>query len=835
MDLFDLVHGNVASDMGASDGNARRPPSAVGSLLDDLNPEQRRAVLHDKGPLLILAGAGSGKTRVITHRIAYLVRVRNVPPSGILGITFTNKAANEMKTRVDELVGPISAYMWVGTFHAMMMRILRRHIELLGFDRAFTVLDSDDQQRAVKNIIADLALDDKVFQPRAVHSAISRAKNELQSVEEYTRMAGADYRLQKIAEVYGLYQQRLRLNNSLDFDDILTYTVELFERFPDVLAIYQKRFLHVLVDEYQDTNRAQYKLVRMLAAKHGNLCVVGDDDQSIYSFRGATVQNILDFEKDFPKCVVIKLEQNYRSTKVILDAANQVISHNEGRKPKKLWTDSTGGEKVTLLTPSDQHSEAYFIANEIQRLAGRPETCVCRFGDIAVLYRLNALSRNLEEALNGTGIPYRIYGGLRFYERREVKDCIAYLHLIANRFSDIAFERVVNVPKRGIGDATLEAVARVAAERGVSRLEACGLACSEPALARMSSRLMAFHDLIRDLREKLAENTMTLSDFVEYVQNETGQMQELVEQKSQQKSLENTDRLENLRELISVAVEYAQNKAGERAAIDRGVPDGIHPDDVETPPTDLAGILNGFLEQVALYSDTDSMDNANDFVRLMTIHSAKGLEFKVVFIVGAEEGLFPGQRSLESPSEIEEERRLMYVAITRTRETLYVSAARTRLVFGMTKSYQPSRFVGEIPEDLLKEVDPAAKTRGLLAERAAGAARVRAERPGRPPELTGAGSSVKVPAVRVYVPSKNWSPTGAPAGPALEAKPVAESVGILGADDLSKGDRVVHARFGTGTVKEKESVAGDAILAIDFDDMGVKRLMAKQARLVRER
>jgi DNA helicase-2/ATP-dependent DNA helicase PcrA len=828
MDLFDLVHGGVGDDGGAEGVAPRKAYPSPEELLADLNPEQRRAVLHEKGPLLILAGAGSGKTRAITHRIAYLVRGRNVPPSGILAITFTNKAANEMKSRVDDLVGPISSYMWVGTFHAMMMRVLRRHIELLGFERGFTVLDSDDQHRSVRACILDLTIDEKVFQPRAVHAAISRAKNELQSVEEYASLAGADFRLQKIAEVYRLYQERLRRNNSLDFDDILTYSVELFERFPDVLATYQNRFLHVMVDEYQDTNRAQYLLVRMLAAKHGNLCVVGDDDQSIYAFRGATVRNILDFEKDFPKCAVIKLEQNYRSTKMILDVANHVISNNQGRKDKKLWTESLAGEKVSFLAPTDQHAEADYITEEIKRLVDATTDTTRHYRDFAILYRLNALSRNLEEALNRRGIPYRIYGGVRFYERREVKDCVAYLHLIANRLSDIAFERVVNVPKRGIGDATLEAVAKVALERGVGRMDACGLAAVEPSLARMSARLMHFHELIQDFRARLGENAMRLAEFVEYVQNESGQLQELIDQKNQQKSLEETDRVENLKELISVAVDYEKALDAERASLAQGLPEGVHPDDREAPPSDLSGILNGFLEQVALYSDTDAMDDTKDFVRLMTIHSAKGLEFRTVFLVGAEEGLFPGFRSMDNEADIEEERRLMYVAITRARESLYISAAKTRLVFGQTRSYMPSRFVKEIPEDLLLLVDTAVRTRSFLMEKTANAARARAERPGRPPELTGTGSAFQVPVIRTFTPPRFGK---TPAGMAAGAGSVA---GVLGADDIAKGDRVVHARFGSGKVSDKEPVAGDAILVIEFDDVGAKRLMAKQANLVRE-
>ena len=837
MDLYDLVHGG--GDAGRRTEGAPRPPATTAEeLTAGLNPEQRKAVLHESGPLLILAGAGSGKTRAITHRIAYLVRVRGVPASAILAITFTNKAADEMRSRVDALVGPVSGYMWVGTFHAMMMRILRRHIDRLGFDRSFTVVDTDDQHRTVRACIADLGLDEKQFQVRSVHAAISRAKNDLQGVEEFEALAGGDWRQQKIAAVYREYQARLRRSGTLDFDDILLYAVELFERFPDVLSTYQDRFRHVLVDEYQDTNRVQYLIVRMLSAKHGNLCVVGDDDQSIYAFRGATVRNILDFEKDFPSCAVIKLEQNYRSTRAILDAANHVIAHNRGRKAKKLWTDVGEGEKVVLMLPADQEAEAFGVADRIQELTHRAGAARQEHREIAILYRLNALSRNFEEALNNARIPYRIYGGTRFYDRREVKDCIAYLNLIANGNADVAFERIVNVPRRGIGDATLSALVQAAGSRGLSRLDACACASEEPTLSRAAGRLGAFRGLILRFRERLAGNAAGLSDFIESVQNESGQIQELVDQNDE----EGRDRLENLKELLSSAVLYERAVEEKRAALERGLPEGLHADDRDPPPADLAGMLLGFLEQVALYSDTDAMDETKDFVRLMTVHSAKGLEFRTVFLVGAEEGLFPGFRAIDSEDELEEERRLMYVAITRAKETLYVSAAKSRLMYGQTRGAMPSRFVREIPEEMLEVVEPGARRRSLLFERSGPAPwrdpdRVRYERsPGTAygaPSGAGGGSGAGFgrpaapmpgPGVRAFAPSK-------PAAP----PPVAAKVpGALGADEIEKGARVLHARFGPGTVKQKEPVAGDAILVIEFDGAGTKRLMARQANLLRE-
>ncbi|MHB8961584.1 MAG: ATP-dependent helicase, partial [Saccharofermentanales bacterium] len=478
-------------------------------LVKGLNPEQKEAVLHDRGPLLILAGAGSGKTRVITQRIAYLVKYRMVSPYRILAITFTNKAAKEMKTRIESLIGSDVESLWVGTFHSMMVRILRKHIHLLGFDKHFIILDTDDQQRIIKTCLEELGLDDKKYPARMVQSVISNAKNALEDAEEFAQGAAKEFRQREIAKVYKLYQAKLKAASALDFDDILFFAVEIFREFPDVLDYYRDKFEYILVDEYQDTNHAQYQIVELLAKKHRNLCVVGDDDQSIYSFRGANIRNILDFEKDFKGCKVIKLEQNYRSTRTVLDAANSVIANNKGRKAKKLWTNADAGEPITILRADDQNSEARYVANEISRLvklAGK-----CRYGDIAILYRLNALSRNFETELLAAKVPFKILGGMRFFERREIKDLLAYMRMILVG-DNLSFLRIINVPRRGIGDVTLAAVSAAAERLGLSFLEAAEKSREIPELAKAWPKLTAFYDLIRRLRDTLAEDRKTLPE-----------------------------------------------------------------------------------------------------------------------------------------------------------------------------------------------------------------------------------------------------------------------------------------------------------------------------------
>ncbi len=800
MDLFDQV---VLPPQSPAD-----KPFDPEKLLMGLNPEQAAAVQHDQGPLLILAGAGSGKTRVITHRIAWLVTVRGVRPSSILAITFTNKAAAEMKSRIEELVGTVSQAMWVGTFHSMLIRILRRFADRIGYDRSFTIIDSDDQQKVVKSCIADLNFDEKTFAPKAVHSQISAAKNALIGVEQYTREAGADYRLSRVARVYQLYQQKLKKSNSMDFDDILFEAVRLFNEQPDVLAEYQERFRYILVDEYQDTNHAQYRLVRLLSDRHRNLCVVGDDDQSIYSFRGANIQNILDFEKDFKNCKVIKLEQNYRSTGMVLNAANAVIGRNLGRKKKTLWTSSGDGEPITFLRAESQYEEARYIAGEITRLVERAK--MQNYRDIAVLYRLNALSRSLEAALREQGIPYRIFGGMRFYDRKEIKDVLAYLRLILLPGDDLSLTRIIQVPKRGIGDSTLEVLEQIAAREESSQLAVCRTASAFPELQRPAGRLMSFAAMIDRFRAKLLENDLSFAEYIEWVENESGLVQEIIDQQEKSKLADSVDRIENLKELLSDAVEFEN---GLRELRKQNAETELAPEDQDLLAEDLPGVLSAFLERAALYSEMDEDRDNNDYIRLLTIHSAKGLEFGTVFLVGAEEGLFPGYRAMSSESDIEEERRLAYVAITRAKSRLYVTTARTRLVFGQTQSLMVSRFIREIPDQYLSEVGGSRHGDNRFDAAASN---------GRPAESAGQNGRPTV----IHFPGAPEAAAKKPAGAA--PRPAGASAAPV---DLHQGDRVRHAKFGPGRILSVEPVAGDAILLIEFSSGDKKRLLARMANL----
>jgi DNA helicase-2/ATP-dependent DNA helicase PcrA len=850
MDLFDqiLADAEAVSQQPASARSAAKAPAGrtaarmdrpaidPASLLAGLNPEQARAVQHVEGPLLILAGAGSGKTRVITHRIAYLVTRHQVNPASILAITFTNKAAAEMKNRIEELVGPVSAAMWVGTFHAMLARILRRHADRLGYDRSFSIIDSDDQQKVVKQCLAELRLDEKTFAVRAVHGQISAAKNALQTPEEMARQAGNDFRRAKIAEVYQLYQSKIKRANSMDFDDILLESVRLLENHPDVLAEYQSRFRYILVDEYQDTNHAQYRLVQMLSAQHRNLCVVGDDDQSIYSFRGANIQNILDFEHDFKGCTVIKLEQNYRSTGNVLGAANGVIRHNAGRKTKKLWTDSDHGERITFLRAENHNEEGRFIAREISRLVTGK---AFRYGEIAILYRLNALSRSLEGALREEGVPYRIFGGTRFYDRKEIKDVLAYLRLIAYPQDDLSFGRIINVPRRGIGDTTIETLDQLAARQQTPLLDICRRADDYPELLRSANRLKAFAILIDRLRTALLADEMTFPDFIEWIEQETGLLQDILDQQEKNKLSDSVDRIENLKELLSDAVEFDQRRRDQLESEPAVQVDEDH----TLIATTLPDILNAFLERAALYTEMDNDQGENDFVRLMTIHSAKGLEFKTVFLIGAEEGLFPGYRAMASESDIEEERRLAYVAITRARQKLYITTTRSRLVFGQTQSLMVSRFVREIPEEYLDEQggsrfgDRAAES-GEKAGWGRDDSREDLGRPGSQiprPDSSGPSRRIENPFIQAVKPAAGRTIARREQGAAFADSSQQAPTKAKGIDPASirPGDSVHHDTFGSGKIIRIDPVAGDAILLIEFAKVGQKRLLARQASLVK--
>ncbi len=763
--------------------------AAQDRLLANLNPMQAEAVRHLDGPLLILAGAGSGKTRVITHRVAWLVEQEGVSPAAILAITFTNKAANEMKQRIGRLIGPVSQAMWIGTFHAMMVRILRRFADRLGYQRNFAILDVDDQHKLVKQCIENLNLDDRAFAFRNVHSQISSAKNALIDPDDFARRAGRDHHKERVAAVYRCYQDRLKQNNCMDFDDILVQAVHLLRSYPAILAEYQARFRYILVDEYQDTNEAQYAIIRLLSQKHKNLCVVGDDDQSIYRFRGANIQNILNFEHDFKACRVIKLEQNYRSTGHILKAANAVIVHNDGRKAKALWTEQGDGDKLTFFRADNQHEEGRYIAGEINRQVARLGQK--HFGDFAVLYRLNALSRSVEQALREQGIPYRIYGGTRFYDRKEIKDVLAYLRLVLVPTDDLSLTRIINTPRRGIGQVTLDTLAALALRDGLPMEAVCAQADRYPDLQRAAPRLKQFAQLMADMRDELARNERRLDQYIDWVETQSGLIQDLLDQQNRLGREDVVDRIENLQELLSDAVEFD----GQIRDLPAEWVDPIsHPEETLLPTEDLSGLLEAFLERAALYSDLDQDESEDNLVRLMTIHSAKGLEFDTVFLIGVEEGLFPGYRSMGNREDYEEERRLAYVAMTRARKKLYLTATRTRLIFGQTQRFPVSSLAREIPAEHLEEVGGSREGDGLQASRTVQAGfQAERERFSRKPK-------------------------------AAQTDPAAVS--------LKAGDRVRHPKFGPGTVVTADPVAGDAILLVDFQKAGRKRMLARHSQLV---
>ena len=795
---FDLISDleNSYSEVNTDDGD---------ELLEGLNPEQKEAVMHLDGPLLILAGAGSGKTRVITYRIAYMMKKHHVSPGSILAITFTNKAANEMKERINKLVGDSSRYIWSGTFHSIFARILRRHAECLGFTSAFTIVDTDDQIKLIKQVMTELDIPEKIYKPRNFQYEISKQKNDMVSVEEFERSAGKDSYYVNTAKVYRRYQQRLIENNSMDFDDILIYMVRLLKEDPEILSFYQNKFRYIMVDEYQDTNRAQYTAVQLLSSSHKNICVVGDDDQSIYSFRGADVRMILSFEKDFRGAKVVKLERNYRSTSTILEAANKVIANNRSRKEKKLRTEGGKGDPIIIMNSDTQMVEAMFTADTILKLV---KSGKCGYSDIAVLYRMNALSRSIESALRERGIPFKVYGGMRFYDRKEIKDVFAYLRIIADGKDNLAFERIINVPKRGIGDATVDAVREIAMNEGTDCLSVCQNAFDYPELQRAASRLNSFYALIDMMREELRKNEKTFPEYIDFVENRSGIVDDIIAQRESKGEL--IDRVENLKELLTEAIEF--EKARRAVSFDKEELHRTEADndivgieikndpylEEETRNIDtLEGLLNAYLETAALYASGDEDDGSDDNVKLMTIHSAKGLEFSSVFLVGAEEGIFPSYKCLTTESDLEEERRLMYVAITRAKKNLFITLTRNRMIFGQTQCNAPSRFLKEMPPELLY--------------------------------LMGSKREVKPPAVNPVSPRRSDSAkaiSSAISGAFKKPKPPEG----LAPSELSVGMRVVHGRFGEGTIIKAEQVAGDCLVTIDFDGMK-KNMLAKSAGL----
>ena len=752
------------------------------SLLDALNEPQRQAVMATDGPLLILAGAGSGKTRVLTHRTAYLIEECGVNPYNIMAITFTNKAAGEMRERIDQMVGYGSESIWVCTFHSTCVRILRRYIDRLGFGTNFTIYDSDDQKTLMKDICKRLEIDTKMYKEKMFLSAISSAKDELIDPIEFETRAAGDYVKRKQAQVYREYQQALKQNNALDFDDLIMKTVELFKLDKEVLASYQDRFRYIMVDEYQDTNTAQFELIRLLALKYQNLCVVGDDDQSIYKFRGANIYNILNFEHHFPDATVIKLEQNYRSTQNILDAANAVIANNQGRKEKRLWTDNGAGDKITFEQLDTAAEEADFVARDIARRVRKGEY---QYKDCAILYRTNAQSRLFEERFITANIPYKIFGGVNFYARKEVKDLLAYLKTIDNGQDDLAVRRIINIPKRGIGAASINKVALYAQEQEISFYDALCVAEQVPGLGKAAAKIRPFVLFIQSMKAKA--KLLSVADLLQEVIETTGYVREL--------EAEGTDeaeaRIENIDELISKAVDYAE---GEEA------------------PT-----LNGFLENVALVADIDSFDENSDYVVLMTLHSAKGLEFPNVYLAGLEDGLFPSYMSItsdNSQAEIEEERRLAYVGITRAKKNLTITSARVRMVRGQTQYGKVSRFVREIPPELLSGKIYEPKTKEDPIEQSTFQKARKAFR--TVPSYGGSGYGKEVG--EGYGSTFHSSKATKPVYTKVENQRDFGSAG--GALSYQVGDRVRHIKFGDGEVMAIVSGGRDYEVTVDFDKVG---------------
>ncbi len=730
------------------------------SLLDGLNNMQREAAERIEGPLLVLAGAGSGKTRVLTYRIAHMIE-KGIKPWNILAITFTNKAAKEMAERVEALIGDSANDMWVKTFHSACVRILRRDIDKIGFDKSFNIIDADDQKSLVKECLKELNLDDKIFTPKGVMAEISSAKDSLKLPPEYAKSVAGDYKKEKIAQIYEIYQEKLRVSNCLDFDDLIVQTVRLFMINRDVLEYYQNKFRYILVDEYQDTNNAQNILIMLLAKSHRNLCVVGDDDQSIYKFRGANIENILNFEKMFPDAHVVRLEQNYRSTQNILDAANAVIKNNLGRKGKNLWTDAGEGEKIIIHREPNEQEEASFIASEIRRLYNDGY----KYSDMALLYRNNSLTRSCEDIFMRRAIPYRLLSGLRFYDRMEIRDMVAYLRLAKNPDDDMSLKRIINTPGRKIGKTTVDTISETAYREGTSIFKSLQLHKGE-----IKTNLREFVDLMEEIISK--KNAMSVDEFVNYVYEKTGYREHL------EKDEKAEDRQANVGELISGAKNYT--------------------DATENPTFD------DYMDNIALVSDIDNYDEDLDACVFMTMHSAKGLEFPVVFLLGADEGIFPSFMSIYDESELEEERRLCYVGITRARTKLYITGAFSRTVYGKTSPYQKSRFLEEIPESVYEYSEKTPFAKGS----------------------TSGGFD------------DDYGFTVFERKPKIEATtllPKKESkMELTGNISFKVGDRVRHKKFGAGLITASESVGNDVRYEIAFDSVGVKNLLGLYAKLEKE-
>ncbi len=754
-------------------------------LLNELNPKQKEAVMETEGPCLVIAGAGSGKTKVLTYKISYLMKEKNIKPWNILAITFTNKAANEMKERVQALVGDAINDIWLGTFHSICVRILRKFIDRIGFDNSFAIFDTTDQKTLIKNCMKELNIDPKLFTERSILSEISNAKNDMLTPEKYEERANGDYRREITAKVYHLYQKKLRENNAIDFDDIINFTINILTDNADVLEYYSEKFKYILVDEYQDTNKSQFMLVSILASRYGNITVVGDNDQSIYRFRGADITNILNFEKDFPGSKIVKLEQNYRCTGNILKAANEVIKHNENKYEKKLWTENDEGALPYVFCGEDEYEEASFIVQEINKLR-REE--YYKYSDFVVLYRMNSQSRAIEDILRREDIPYKIVGGLKFYERKEIKDTIAYLRLIANPSDNLSLERIINEPKRGVGKTSIENIGNIAAENGISMYQVIKEA--DKYIPRIYNNTREFINVIEELRGL----DVPISELIKQTLNKTGYTQAL----KNENTVEAESRIENLEEFLTVAMEFEKESADNS--------------------------LNEFLNSISLSSDTDNIEETDNMVTLMTLHSAKGLEYPVVFLVGMEDGIFPGHKSIDNPEDIEEERRLFYVGITRARNYLYMTFAKKRTIFGSTSYNPPSRFVKEIPADLLDGYEEAMNTQSdddrfedskyeWGYNNYSNSKVVTYKADNNIPEKT--QSNFQFRTAESFLNN-------------LNQKKSSKEV------DLSKykvGQRIFHKKFGEGVITNLEQESDDLKVDIQFDKAGHKRLMAKFAGL----
>lgn len=763
-------------------------------ILEGLNDKQYEAVVTTEGPCLVIAGAGSGKTKVLTHKIAYLIGEKGARPWDILAITFTNKAANEMKQRITDLIGDDAKDIWMGTFHSICVRILRRFIDRIGFESSFIIFDTSDQKTLIKGCMKDLAIDDKLLNDRAIQSEISNVKNEMLEPEQYAVRAKGDFRKEKISSVYTLYQKRLKENNAIDFDDIINYTIKILMENPDVLEYYSNKFKYVLVDEYQDTNKAQFTLVTLLASKNGNITVVGDNDQGIYSFRGADISNILNFERDFQGTKIIKLEQNYRCTGNILKAANAVIKNNEVKYKKQLWTQNEEGNLPNVYLADNEYDEGSYLATQIEHLR-REE--YYKYSDFAVLYRMNTQSRAIEDIFRRENIPYRIVGGLKFYERKEIKDIIAYLRLIQNGSDNLSLKRIINEPKRGIGKTSLEKVEQLAEQNEVSMYEIIKNA-EQYGLNRVYLNSREFVNTIEELKEE--KEKLTISELIKKTLKKTGYTKAL----ENENTIEAENRIENLEEFLTVAIEFEEEFA--------------------------ENSLSEFLEGITLSSDLDNVEETEDVVTLMTLHSAKGLEFPVVFLIGMEEGIFPGYKSISEPTELEEERRLCYVGITRAKQQLFLTCSKQRTIFGST-SYNPvSRFIKEIPEELLEgyqDVFGEETNKSQIFKDSSYSWTYGSKDNG----------NIKTYKIAEQQPKVAASNKNAGFSFGKTAESFLSNLGKAKTNqniDLSKyeaGVRVYHKKFGEGTINTVEPEGEDLKVDINFDKVGHKRLMAKFAKL----